>query len=852
MRIHTVAVNLAVIRLWRDEICVQLELAEEVLNSSICFLLFECRWFRRGWRVVRCVYCTYNALHQQDLRVELSCQGTAPRTVQVRLLEASGREKEGPDIPPSSWGGVALCALMRSEVPPGVPGLRVMRGPLAVPWAGGSCEGSRAFLELFEKHAAEGDLLGLLPSTGRGTNALCEILAGHLLQSAALLPCVETLASLQGGSPLMALHISRAYARRGQLEAALSALLRCLHAYPEEACLLRQLAELLLRGGLHELAARAASYAVELCPTVPRYWLTLARAEIACGCWGNALLALNAAPDVSVSFPFYPHGLPSDLDTYPVTQPRQQGMGYYSALWLAPVKPELLPFRHRGSTHSGGEIFSGATAAPTAGALLRTPKGLLDSGRKSSTSQGTEHFTSSLTSSYRSHPSGTPRDLEAAGGSPSPTRLEASGSAPAVTAASFVPPQRRSEGGPFYHRGFGASFGLAKGLDEETVIRAHAEMVQKERKPQGRASHTDLEALWRRCSSGSTAEHLRVMIGSRAQALDLSERRRYSVLASLHKRIGLRGLNALRGALFLPSADNATGIAPNTLMEGSSGSGWLAASGAEGPTTAAISSLPVTQEGGGLGASSPDCCSFEAGMETVIGEAAETEMYDAEALNCMHADSLASPASSCRDPPSPTRLSLPAESVCDEASGEAVPEAVRSPVASVLRDETKDLRDSVTGNDFKASSVVGGPLQAAQGGINNDATGKLGEVPATVDARDGPTRRDSEGCHIGQQKQHPVVEATLRTLAGDEDSIHDVLLRPSLAASLSLETPVASVGGVRAAVRQLSPSLAGLLAVQYKQHSCSISRIRVVPPGRSLDVAVLTSYVAPGTRVYRL
>lgn len=569
------------------------------------FLRASCRWFRRGWRVVRCLYCSYNALHQQDLRVELSCQGAAPRRVDARLLDASGHEEDGPDISPASWGGAALSALMRAEMPPEVPCLRVVRGPLAACWAAGGAEGSRAFLELFEKFAGEGDLLGLLPSTGRGTNALCEVLATHLLQSAALLPCVETLASLQGSSPLMALHISRAYARRGQLEAALSALLRCLHAYPEEACLLRQLAELLLRGGLHALAARAAAYAVELCPTVARYWLTLARAEIACGRWGDALLALNASPDVAVSFPLYLPGLPADIESYPVTQPRQQGVGYYSSLWLTPVKPTLVPFK-------GNPSAVAATAAtPTA---LR-PFAALKS-RRNSGGQGTSISAVSSASSPTSSPclDGCGRAAATAGSgglSPSRRGLDRQSSAAAAAGGHHQEDTEKQiwvEGRPFLHRGFGRAFGLARELDEERVICGHALRIQCEKTADGRGSLAEIEAFGRRCSSSNTAEHLEALQNAGALRLDLSERRRYSVLVCLYKRIGLRGINALRGALFLPlstcdlsaqraaEANTARGPA-SPLGSQENDNGTLEASPAALPSLSALEALKGTDAG---------------------------------------------------------------------------------------------------------------------------------------------------------------------------------------------------------------------------------------------------------------
>ncbi|KAL8274537.1 hypothetical protein Esti_001558 [Eimeria stiedai] len=544
-------------------------------------------WFRRGWRVVRCLYCAYNALHQQDLRVELRCEGAAPRRVEVRLLEASGEQQEGPSISQTSWGALALCGLLRTELPPQVPCLRVFRGPLEVPCCGQGgppADGSRLLMDLFEKHAGEGDLLGLLPSTGRGTNAMCEVLASHLLRSPSLLPCVETLASLQGASPLMPLHISRAYARRGQLEQALSPLLRCLSAYPEEACLLRQLAELLLRGGLCEQAAKAAAFAVELCPTVQRYWLSLARAEIACGRFAEALIVLNAAPAVCVSAPFYSAGLPANIKTLSTTQPRQRGCGFYSFLWLTPVDPALLPFTSR----EEGELPT-AAAASAAAALLRSPTVALEASKRDSIRRSVSSCSLSFTPPLRSAVSPKPpRDAGARRLKGGPLRKqlplgEQEGA--------------RKGGGAFHYGGLGgAPFGLARGLDEATLLRRHWELLHKEKRMHAGAE-SGLLGSSEEWSSGPL-DHLQIARRMRMLKLDLSERRRYAVLVSLYKRVGLDALRLLVKKVFLPDSTE-------TAVSGGPSGRALGPPAAAGPPTAT-----GTPREGPLQESPPSCCSF--------------------------------------------------------------------------------------------------------------------------------------------------------------------------------------------------------------------------------------------------
>ncbi|CDJ38448.1 hypothetical protein, conserved [Eimeria tenella] len=353
----------------------------------------------------------------------------------------------------------------------------------------------------------------------------------------------------------MGLHISRAFARRGLWGPSVSALLRCLSTFPEEACLLRQLAELLLRGGLPLLAAKAAAFAVDLCPTVPRYWLTLARAHTACCCWGPALLALNGAPRVSVPFPWYPQGLPAAaaLAALPVSEPRLRGQGYYSELWLPPVRPYLLPLAPQDDPAAAAQQQRSSSSSSSSSTRPNTPHADSPSPPGHSRSpHGT--LSSSSSSSYG-------RESEAGDGA----------AAAAAAAARAAAAPRPRPGGAFAHRGFGSSFGLARGLDEAAAVAAHAALLQRGAdKPHSSAAHAArgtpcMHASSSSSSSSRTAEHLKALASCRALELDLSERRQYAVLVSLHKRIGLRGLNLLRGALFHSAA--ADGGPPEAFLE---------------------------------------------------------------------------------------------------------------------------------------------------------------------------------------------------------------------------------------------------------------------------------------------
>ncbi|PFH38746.1 ChAPs (Chs5p-Arf1p-binding proteins) protein [Besnoitia besnoiti] len=146
------------------------------------------------------------------------------------------------DLPPALWDAALLSALLRLEVPPVVhPSRCLVVFPLFE-----KAGKSREFVELATRFFASGDDLGLLPSIGQGTNALCEVLARHVLRTASVQKAVETLLSLQALSPLIHLHISRAYTRCRMFSLALSLLLRSIRSFPEEACFLRHQASVLL------------------------------------------------------------------------------------------------------------------------------------------------------------------------------------------------------------------------------------------------------------------------------------------------------------------------------------------------------------------------------------------------------------------------------------------------------------------------------------------------------------------------------------------------------------------------------------------------------------------------------
>lgn len=316
------------------------------------------------------------------------------------------------------WPTVFLSALLRTQRPPAdVPCLRVVGQLEATPGGGlqslsqvpggsdGQLEGPPSseaapcvsLVDLAARCLDRGDELGFLPSAGHGTNALCELLADHLLNQSALRRSIETLASLQGASPLLALHIARAYARSGQLEGALAALVRCLQSFPEEAWLLRQQAQLLLRSqwrrqrsrrfSLHggqetectkafaALATRAAALAVEFSPAVSAHWITLGRALQSGGLFSDCLIALSQVPEEACGPSLL--GIPADLQAFPTTDPQVKRQGCHSWLWLEPLSPEIV-FLPKGSLWNGavarGPPDSGSdNAAPDGGPSAQSP-----------------------------------------------------------------------------------------------------------------------------------------------------------------------------------------------------------------------------------------------------------------------------------------------------------------------------------------------------------------------------------------------------------------------------------------------------------------------------------------------
>nr|CEL67280.1 TPA: ChAPs (Chs5p-Arf1p-binding proteins) protein [Neospora caninum Liverpool] len=153
------------------------------------------------------------------------------------------------DLPHTAWETALLSSMLRAEVPP-----RIHPSRCLVVFPVFDKPGrSREFVELASRFFASGDDLGLLPSIGQGTNALCEVLARHVLRTFSSLPkIVETLSSLHALSPLIHLHVARAYSRRKMLPHALTIAIRSLRSFPEEACFLRYQAKVLLTKGDEE------------------------------------------------------------------------------------------------------------------------------------------------------------------------------------------------------------------------------------------------------------------------------------------------------------------------------------------------------------------------------------------------------------------------------------------------------------------------------------------------------------------------------------------------------------------------------------------------------------------------
>ncbi|KFG50824.1 ChAPs (Chs5p-Arf1p-binding proteins) protein [Toxoplasma gondii p89] len=165
------------------------------------------------------------------------------------------------DLPQNVWETALLSSMLRAEVPPRIHPCRCL---VVLPLFDKPGR-SREFVELASRFFASGDDLGLLPSIGQGTNALCEVLAHHVLRTFSLPKIVETLSSLHALSPLVHLHVARAYSKRKMLHLALTIAIRSLRSFPEEACFLRYQAEVLIKKGEEEERKEGNDPSREVC-----------------------------------------------------------------------------------------------------------------------------------------------------------------------------------------------------------------------------------------------------------------------------------------------------------------------------------------------------------------------------------------------------------------------------------------------------------------------------------------------------------------------------------------------------------------------------------------------------------
>ncbi|PHJ25859.1 s (chs5p-arf1p-binding proteins) protein, partial [Cystoisospora suis] len=157
------------------------------------------------------------------------------------------------DVPPDTWEATQVSSMMRSDYPPILYGglspscMRVF-SPFNSIETSPIPKTCRDFLQLAACFFHAGDSLGLLPSIGHGTNALCEILSNRILSMyhTSLEETVEAFSPFSSLSPLMNLHLARAYSRRKDHFRALSCLISSIRCFPEEACFLQMQSKILL------------------------------------------------------------------------------------------------------------------------------------------------------------------------------------------------------------------------------------------------------------------------------------------------------------------------------------------------------------------------------------------------------------------------------------------------------------------------------------------------------------------------------------------------------------------------------------------------------------------------------
>ena len=254
------------------------------------------------------VYCCWDALAGQDLRVHVSIPGGVSAsalhpTAMGDIVEVSVDEQ--------TWSRAAISATLRALCPlPPVAGIRSLQPAqpaeddflsaarrYLLRAASASFEGASAerAADLFDA-AVDDAATGLVGPGAASAPLLVEALYhffSHSFRFEQAVAFFDPLATLLG---CCAERVAAAQRALGQLPEAILTLGAALDAAPSDASLLIAQGELLLQCQMLDAALCVATNAVQLGPSRRRGWMLLARVQLAKGWAVAALRTLNAAP----------------------------------------------------------------------------------------------------------------------------------------------------------------------------------------------------------------------------------------------------------------------------------------------------------------------------------------------------------------------------------------------------------------------------------------------------------------------------------------------------------------------------------------------------------------------------
>ena len=249
-----------------------------------------------GGAELAAIYCSWDALAREDLRVHVSIPGGVSASV-VQAC-ANGHSVEAAATA-ETWQRVSFSGTLRALCP--LPPLANVHSVSAtLPPEEDFLESARHFLApspeaggaVHDVHAARPESASVAISAPLLSQAVYRFFALSFRFEQAVhffLPLAATLGCC-------AVQAAAAQRELGQLPEAILTLGRALEAAPTDGSLLLSQGELLLQCHMLAPALKIAAHAVRLLPSHGHAWLLLARAQLASGRRVAALRTLNAAP----------------------------------------------------------------------------------------------------------------------------------------------------------------------------------------------------------------------------------------------------------------------------------------------------------------------------------------------------------------------------------------------------------------------------------------------------------------------------------------------------------------------------------------------------------------------------